>query len=244
MSPVCFLILIFLYLEVYSAFKKKIKDLKNVRHNGLTFTIITAQIISLQGFVLSIHIERFESFIENISSSKWLAANKIPSSEAKQEVTRMYLNEPCCRYHGEEPVKLSHDKFCRPAKTNHHPAGLPKLWHHIVPRASTSSKAVLSQHEFTFSITSSCQKFVNSKSSSLVISGFPCHTLMAGDISFDFWLQSTVLSRFLHFESICFWLYHFLTAEINSFFTNTQDCYMGLYCGNYPSSFSCYYSDC
>lgn len=42
-------------------------------------------------------------------------------------------------------------------------------WHHPVPRASISSKAVFSQHEFTFSITSSCQKFVNSKSTSLVI---------------------------------------------------------------------------
>lgn len=29
----------------------------------------------------------------------------------------MCLNEPCCRYCGEESLKLSHDKFCRPIIT-------------------------------------------------------------------------------------------------------------------------------
>lgn len=141
----------------------------------VTFPTSTAQIISLPGFVFSVHIERFDTRTKRMiihrkyKQQQRACCKQKTCSEAKQEVTRMYLNEACCRCCGEEPVQLSLDEFYRAAKkTNHHPAGLVKLQHHPVPRASASSKAVFSQHEFTLSITSSCQNFVNSKSTSLV----------------------------------------------------------------------------
>lgn len=67
-------------------------------------------------------------------------------------------------------MQVSHDKFCGAGKkTSHHPAGLVQLWHDPVPRASSSSKFLFSQHEFTCATASSCQRFVRSKSTSLVI---------------------------------------------------------------------------
>lgn len=124
----------------------------------------------------------------------------------------MYLNESCCRYHREEPVQLSYDKFCRAAKkTNHHPAGLVKLRHHPVPRASTFSKVIFSPDEFTLSITSCCQKFVNSKSTSLII-----HLRFSLPYSHGWWHLFRLLATKYNFVQVSWlWRHLFLVTSFS-----------------------------